>query len=66
MGIIYKYTIQYCVQDVELMQQGLKDRTRVVRMNKTIGKNKLFVGGDPTLPPGWKVRVNSQGRENFR
>ena len=35
-------------------------------MNKTVGKDKLFLSGDPTLPPGWKIRVNSQGRENFR
>ena len=29
-------------------------------------KGKVFEEGDPNLPPGWKVRVNSQGRENFR
>ena len=26
----------------------------------------MFEEGDPNLPRGWKVRVNSQGRENFR
>ena len=28
-------------------------------------KHKVF-SEDPSLPPGWKLRLNSQGRENFR
>ena len=35
-------------------------------VSSSYAKEKLFKLGDPTLPPGWKNRLNSQGRENFR
>jgi len=53
----------YSPSDVMLMGTGLKEK---VGRGSGTSKDKLFSLGDPSLPPGWKNRVNSQGRENFR
>merc|ERR1740131_22670 len=29
-------------------------------------RGKDFKGGDPSVPPGWRIRINAQQKESFR
>ena len=47
----------YSIADIELMKIGAKNKRN---------KGKDFTAGDPSLPFGWKVRINAQQKESFR
>jgi DNA-directed RNA polymerase subunit RPC12/RpoP len=47
----------YRQQDIEMMKVGAKSKRN---------RGKDFTEGDPTVPPGWKIRVNAQMKESFR
>ena len=49
----------YSIADIELMKIGAKNKR-----NK--GNGKDFREGDPSLPVGWKIRINAQQKESFR
>ena len=45
-------------EDVEMMRVGAGAR-------RSRGQGE-FVSGDPSLPPGWLVRMGANGRQSFR
>ena len=47
----------YRREDIELMKIGAKNKRN---------KAKDFREGDPSLPRGWKIRINAQQKESFR
>ena len=48
---------KYDKRDIETMKAGMRTR----RMER-----KDFIVGDPSVPAGWKIRVNDQLKESFR
>jgi len=47
----------YRQEDIEMMKVGAKSKRN---------RGKDFTEGDPTVPPGWKIRINAQMKESFR
>jgi len=47
----------YNQEDIEMMKIGAKSKRN---------RGKDFTEGDPSVPPGWKIRVNAQMKESFR
>jgi len=47
----------YRQEDIEMMKVGAKSKRN---------RGKDFTEGDPSVPPGWKIRINAQMKESFR
>eukprot|EP00090_Calanus_glacialis_P026941 TRINITY_DN4235_c0_g1_i1.p1 TRINITY_DN4235_c0_g1~~TRINITY_DN4235_c0_g1_i1.p1 ORF type:complete len:1427 (+),score=292.50 TRINITY_DN4235_c0_g1_i1:78-4358(+) len=47
----------YQQEDIEMMKIGAKSKRN---------RGKDFTEGDPSVPPGWKIRINAQMKESFR
>ena len=47
----------YRQQDIEMMKAGARSKRN---------RGKDFTEGDPSVPAGWKIRVNAQNKESFR
>eukprot|EP00092_Neocalanus_flemingeri_P004097 GFUD01004409.1.p1 GENE.GFUD01004409.1~~GFUD01004409.1.p1 ORF type:complete len:1441 (+),score=264.42 GFUD01004409.1:78-4400(+) len=47
----------YNLEDIEMMKIGAKSKRN---------RGKDFNEGDPSVPPGWKIRINAQMKESFR
>ena len=47
----------YNLEDIEMMKIGAKSKRN---------RGKDFTEGDPSVPPGWKIRINAQMKESFR
>ena len=52
------YLTPFSSEDVEMMRVGAGAR-------RSRGQGE-FVSGDPSLPPGWLVRMGANGRQSFR
>lgn len=47
----------YRQEDIDMMKIGAKSKRN---------RGKDFREGDPSIPPGWKIRINAQNKESFR